>query len=513
MKLALPPKLEIDEIMQMLFSDLLRDNPLAYVLYAFPWGQKNTPLEHFDGPREWQKKELLLIAEHIKENKKRVAEGKEPTVYKLAVSSGRGIGKSTLVSWVVLWMISCHYGSTTIVTANTDAQLTDKTFGEIGRWLTMSINRFFFETTQKSIKAAPWYEKLLKEQLRIDTNYYYANGVLWSAESPEAFAGAHSQVGILLLFDESSEIPEPIWTVSRGFFTEPTVYRFWLSFSNPRSGAGAFYDVFQDVENGWNTRQINSLDVEGIDKSELEEIIRKYGSDSDEARVEVYGEFPAHGDKQFISRSLVSEATTRELFGYTNKDEPLLMAIDPARFGSDSTVIRFRCGRDAKSFPVTEMKGQDNMKVVAAAEQLIHSLNPDAIFCDSGAGAGIIDRLRELGYKVFEVRFGSSPFEDRYFDHRTELWGRMAEWLARGQIDDNKKLKADLCNPRKLFIGREAKIKLESKDEMKRRGIKSPDHADALAMTFHAKVAKKSLNTARGTAHKRYRPERGSVFD
>ncbi len=508
----LPPKADIDECMQMLFSDLFRDNPLAYVLWAFPWSVKGTPLENFKGPREWQRRELQAIADHIKENKARVARGEDPLVYKLAVASGRGIGKSTLVAWIILWFISCHYGSTSIISANTDDQLTNKTYAEIGRWLTMAINKFFFETTQKSIKAAPWYEKLLKEELKIDTGYYYANGVLWNPEAPESFAGAHSQVGMLVLFDESSEIPEAIWTVTRGFFTEKTLYRFWFTFSNPRSNAGPFFDLFQDANNGWNTRQINSLNVEDIDSSELQEIVRRFGEDSDQAKIEVYGEFPSQGDKQFISRSHVAEAVERNLENYSSKDEPLLMGVDPARFGSDSTVIRFRCGRDARSWPVEELKGLDNMKVVARIEQLIYTHNPDAIFIDSGAGAGIIDRLRELGYKVQEVIFGSQASEPRFFDHRTEIWARVREWLPGGMIDDHRKLKTDLTSPLKLYIGRESREKLESKEEMRKRGLKSPDHADALALTFSSKVAKKTLNTARKSKSRRYK-ERSSIFD
>lgn len=512
MKKALPKKEEIDHLMQVMFSEKFRENPLLFVTYAFPWGQKGTPLQNFTGPREWQRLELERIANHIKENKERMKRGENPLVFKLAVSSGRGIGKSALVAWIVLWFLSCHYGGTIILSANTDSQLTDKTFAEIGRWLTMSINSFFFETTQKSIKPAPWYEHILRDELKLDTKYYYANGVLWNPEAPESFAGAHSQIGMMVVFDEASEIPEAIWTVTRGFFTENIPFRFWLVFSNPRSGAGPFFDLFQDAANGWNTQQINSLNVEGIDTTELEEIIRKFGADSDEANVEVYGQFPSQGDKQFISRSVVEEAINRSIENYDNKEEPLLMGIDPARYGSDSTVIRFRCGRDARSWPVEELKGLDNMKVVARVEQLIHQYNPDGVFIDSGAGAGIIDRLRELGYTVHEVIFGSKSTDPRMFDHRSELWDRMRSWLMGGMIDDSRKLKADLANPIKLYVGRESLEKLESKEEMRKRGIKSPDHADALALTFHAKMAKKGLTASRKSRDRRYK-KRQSIFD
>lgn len=508
LKNPLPPKKEIDESMQTIFSDALRDNPYLFVMYAFPWKQKNTPLEKFEGPREWQKEQLLAIAEHIKENKARVARGEEPLVYKLAIASGRGIGKSAMVSWIVLWMLSCHFGSTTIISANTDTQLSDKTFGELNNWLAMAINSYWFEATQKSIKPAPWYKDCLEKQMKIGCQYYYANGVLWSEDNPESFAGAHSQIGMLVIFDESSGIPENIWTVTRGFFTEKTIYRFWCVFSNPRAGAGPFFDVFNTENSGWNTRQINSLDVEGIDKTELEDIIRKFGEDSDEARVEVLGQFPRQGDRQFVSRAIVEEAANRVIERYDHNDA-LLMGVDPARFGDDSTVIRFRSGRDARSIPPLEYKGLDNMQVVQKITQLIYQHNPDAVFIDSGAGAGIIDRLKEMGYKVYEVGFGTSSTEPQYYDHRTELWARMRDWLPGGMIDNHRQLRADLCNPEKELVGRESKEKLESKEKMKRRGIKSPNHGDALALTFHAKVARKDLTTARQNKTKRYRPKKG----
>jgi hypothetical protein len=487
-QVVVPPKADIDDIMQVLYSDQCRDNPLFFVLYAFPWGVPGTTLAHVKGPREWQRRELEKIAEHIAENKKRVARGEMPLVYKLAVASGRGIGKSALVSWLTLWMMSCHYGSTTIISANTDTQITDKTFGEIGRWLTLSINHFFFEVTQKSITAAPWLKERLKADMKIDAKYYYANGVLWNEDNPEAFAGAHNPIGMMVIFDESSGIPQNIWNVAIGFFTEISCYRFWFAFSNPRSGVGAFYDCFYNGHT-WNTRQINSLHVEGVDTTELLELIRKNGEDSDEAKVEVYGQFPRQGTRQFIARDVVKMAKERILEAYDNT-EPLIMGVDPARFGDDATVFYFRRGRDGKSIPFQEYKGKDNMQVVDLVLQAIHNYSPDHIVVDSGAGAGIIDRLKQLGIKVHEALFGSSSNDPQYYDHRTELWGLMLDWLRGAMIPSDPLLEADLCNPEKETQGREDKIKLESKEKMKRRGIKSPNVADALALTFHKKWVK-----------------------
>lgn len=476
--------------MQVMLSDHMLEHPEDFVRWCYPWGQKNTPLERFQGPREWQLEEFTELGRHIRAQKLRMSLGQDPEMYKLAVASGRGPGKSAFVSMLSHWFMSTVMGGTAIVTANTHSQLADKTFGEIGVWLTMAINSFFFEPLSMSIRASDWFEDLLKKELKVGTKYYYCNGVLWQEDNPDAFVGAHSQRGMLVLFDEASGIPDNIYNTTRGFFTEKTLVRIWACFSNPRKNAGTFFDIFEDEKSGWRTRQINSLSVKEIDHAPLEEIIKKYGADSDEARVEVYGQFPRTGDRQFISRAAVREAQERDLFNYNPKDEPLIMGVDPARFGDDATVFRFRKGRDAKSITPQEFRGLDNMKIVDKILQAIHTYNPDHIVIDSGAGAGIIDRLKELKIQVHECIFGSTPNDPQYYDRRTELWGLLRDWLPGSMIDNSKELAQDLCTPEKEHIGREDKIKLESKSKMKRRGVASPNHGDALALTFYKKWVK-----------------------
>jgi hypothetical protein len=253
-----------------------------------------------------------------------------------------------------------------------------------------------------------------------------------------------------------------------------------------------------------------------VDQGVYKEIIEKYGEDSREARVEVRGEFPAQGDRQFISRSIVEDATDRQLERYDDH-AALCMGVDPARFGDDSTVIRFRQGRDARSIPAIMMKGADNMQVANECARLIAQFNPDGVFIDSGAGAGIIDRLKEMGYHVFEVGFGSASQDPRYFDHRTELWARMRDWIGGSMIgnerEEDKKMVEDLVGPEYEFMGREDKIKLESKEKMKARGLPSPDNADALAVTFHAKIARKDWTASRKSIHRANRKAKGVASD
>lgn len=492
------PVKQTEQLMTEMWSPEIKDNPLKWVLFTFPWEQPGTPLANIKGPRQWQRDELNQMAGVISDNKERIRKGDVPLIYQSATVSGRGPGKSALVAWLTLYQMSCQIGSTTIISANTDGQLTNKTFGEIGKWHTLAINNYWFDRIQKAITPMPWLIDVMKKQLKIDSQYYYARGELWNEDEPDSFAGAHNPNGMLLIFDEASGIPKPIWTVSEGFFTDISAYRFWFVFSNPRSNTGPFFSCFHEHRQYWYTRKIDSREVEGLDKGHLEAIVKKYGEDSDEARIEVKGEFPRQGDRQFISRGIVADACVRELEQYDDH-AALLMGVDPARYGDDCTVIRFRRGRDARSIPAIKLKGADNMKVANTCAELIGKFNPDAVFVDAGSGAGIIDRLREMGYKVYEVWFGSASEEPEYADHRTELWGRMRDWLAGAMIDPDQDLIDDFCGPEYEFMGREDKIKLESKEKMKKRGLSSPDNADALAVTFHAKVARKDQNTsARG---------------
>lgn len=499
------------KLMSYLWSEEIKDNPYNFVMFVFPWGKPGTPLANFKEPRAWQKKILLEIADHIKENKARVARGELPTVYQLAVSSGRGIGKSALVGWISLWMMSCILGGTTIIAANTEDQLKSKTWAEIGKWHAMMINTHWFDKLSIELRPAPWFRDALSKQLKLDATYYYAQGQLWSEENPDAFAGAHNYNGMCVIYDEASGIVKPIWTVTKGFFTEPTVYRFWFAFSNPRRNTGAFYECFHALRDFWRRLSIDSRTVEGTDPAVYQSIIDENGEDSDAARVEVKGEFPRQSDDQFISREIVDEAINRKL----EQDDyaALIMGVDPARKGSASTVIRFRQGRNGRVLPPVILKGKDNMAVANRCAELITEFEPDAVCIDTGNGTGIIDRLREMGYKVFEVWFGGESADPQYANKRTEIWAQMKDWLPGGCIDGHEDLKFDLTNIEKRFQKNSDKIRLETKEEMEARHIPSPDHGDALACTFFVKVARKDNKLFKGPRSGKVRMAKDVNYD
>jgi hypothetical protein len=475
------------ELMARLWAPAIKDNPLAFVMYAFPWGVPGTPLENFTGPRKWQRDVLGDLAEHIKQNKGKV----DFDTLREAVSSGRGIGKSALVSWLTIWMLSTRIGSTTIISANSEAQLRSVTWAEITKWLAMSLNSHWFEVSATRLMPAKWITELVERDLKKGTRYWGVEGRLWSAENPDAYAGVHNFDGVMVIFDEASGIEDGIWSVTAGFFTENTPNRFWLAFSNPRRNTGYFYETFHSKREFWKTKVVDARTVEGTDKAVYQQIIDEYGADSSQAHVEVYGEFPNAGDDQFISSGVVDDAMKREK--YKDASAPIVIGVDPARFGADATVIAIRQGRDIVR--IDRHRGDDTMTVVGHIIEVIEEFKPTLVVIDEGGlGAGIVDRLKEQRYKIKGVNFGNKSSQPvMYGNKRAEMWGKMKEWLKTASIPKDRFLKSDLISPMMKPDSR-GTIFLESKKDMKARGLASPDAADAICVTFAFPVAHREYN-------------------
>jgi hypothetical protein len=474
---------EEQELMSQLWSPMLANDPEAFVMFVFPWGQKDTPLERFTGPRAWQREVLREIARHIRTNNSPDA---VMHALRTAIASGRGIGKSALVSWLTLWMLSTKIGSSVVVSANSENQLRKVTWGELTKWATMAINAHWWEPSATNLAPAAWITELVERDLKKGTRYWGAEGKLWSEENPDAYAGVHNHDGMMVIFDEASGIPDSIWSVAAGFFTEPVLHRYWLAFSNPRRPSGYFYECFHAKRDFWATRSIDSRSVEGTDRAIYDQIIAEHGEDSPQARVEVYGQFPSTGDDQFIGPHLANQAAKRPK--YKDPTAPIVLGIDPARGGADSTVIVARQGRDIVE--IRRYKGDDTMTVVGHVIEAIDDFKPALVVIDEGGlGYGILDRLTEQRYKVRGVNFGwKSKNPVMWGNKRAELWGAMREWLRTGSIPDDRQLKSDLTGP-KTKPDSSGKMFLESKKDMKSRGLASPDAADALAVTFAFPVA------------------------
>ena len=477
-----------EELMTDVWSLNIKDDPLNFVRYIFPWNQEGTPLADFSGPRRWQEKILRDVGNHIRKNETMDL----PEMFRLAVASGRGIGKSALVAWLILWFLSTRLGGTIIVTANTEAQLRTRTWAELGKWLTLSLNGHWFQKTATSLKPQQWYEELLVRDLSIDCGYYYAQQQLWSADSPDSFAGSHSFLGCMLIMDEASGIDKNIFSVSEGFFTEPTKNRFWFAFSNPRRNSGPFYDAFHSNRGFWQTEQIDSRDVEETDKQLFQKMLEQYGEDSTVARVEVLGQFPNVDDDTVIPIELARAAVDRDVS--LTASEPIIYGVDVARYGIDQSALCIRQGNTV--FEIKTFKSMDLMQLCGAIKNIYDSATeinkPSEILVDViGLGSGVVDRLAEQGLPVRGINVAESPASKKnYLNLRAELWFSIKDWLTRRdcRLPSDDELIAELVSPMYSYTS-SGKIKIEAKEAMKKRGIKSPDKADALALTMASSAA------------------------
>jgi len=292
--------------------------------------------------------------------------------------------------------------------------------------------------------------------------------------------------------DEASGIPSPIYSVSEGFFSEPTSNRYWFTFSNPRRNTGPFYDSFNSKKRFWQNVQIDSRTVEGTDQKLFQSMIEQYGEDSTVARVEVMGEFPSADDDTVIPLDLVRGAVERDVTLTAN--EPIVWGLDVARFGGDNSALCVRQGNTV--LEIKSFASMDLMQLCGLVKNRYDDSTvmeqPQEILVDViGLGAGVVDRLREQNLPVRGVNVAEAPSTKKnYLNLRAELWFAIKDWLAQRdcRLPNDDELVSELAAPLYKYTST-GKIKIESKDEMRKRGIKSPDKADALALTMASSAA------------------------
>lgn len=446
---------------------------MGFVLFAYPWGEPGSSLDGFPGPDVWQAEFLNDLGAEVK---KRTFDGKNAVApIRMAVGSGHGIGKSTLVAWLVDWIMSTRPGCQGTVTANTFTQLSTKTWAAIQRWTGMCITSHWFNITDDRMYRTA------------QPKSWFCTPQTCKEENSEAFAGQHAlQSSSFYICDEASSVPDKIFEVAEGGMTdgEPMIFLF----GNPTRSTGKFHRVcFGEERERWNSRSIDSRHCAFTNKKEIAEWEYEYGEDSDFFRVRVRGVPPRASDLQFIDSERISNAENRDV--HVMVDEPLVLGIDLARGGEDSNVLSFRRGLDARTIPSMRIKGQDardSMFMVTKIMDVVELYKPAAVFLDATGGSiggPIGDRLRQMGFQVVDVQFGGQAPDGKYANMRSWMWSKMRDWLGQGAIEKDYRLSTDLSGPIAGHNKRD-KLILESKESMKKRGLHSPDDGDALALTF-----------------------------
>ena len=377
----------------------------------------------------------------------------------VSIRSGHGTGKSTIFAWVALWALVCFWDVKIPATAPTAHQLEDILFPEIEKW--------------RARMLEPWRSaiQVKSDKVVMDGTPGFVAARTGRKENPEALQGFHAD-NLIFLIDEASGIPEQIFEVARGALS--TEGARILMAANPTRLTGYFYNSHHKNRDLWTRFQFSCLDSPRVSPAYAKEIAEEYGEDSDMYRVRVLGEFPHASEMQFMPGDVVEAAMGRHLREEMFDFAPVVIGVDVAMFGGDRSVVFLRQGLMSK--------------------MLYQKLSS----------------LRLMNRSPIAFYAGEKGLLENCHNRRTEVWYKMRKWLCDGgAIPDEADLRDDLVGPEYSTNSR-GQLQLERKQDMKKRGLASPDLADALAVTFGAEVrrreARPRFSSASYTADEEYDP-------
>lgn len=411
-----------------------------------------------------------------------------------SVRSGHGVGKSTVEAWTVIWFMVTRPFPKIPCTAPTQHQLFDILWAEVSKWLR--------------------HNKALADEIVWTKEKVYMKGypeewfaVARTASKPDALQGFHAD-DVLYIIDEASGVDDSIFEPVLGALSTPGAKL--LMCGNPTQLSGFFYESHNKNRSSYAAFHIDGRKSSRVSQDFVQTIIRMYGEDSDVFRVRVAGDFPLQEDDIFIPLPLVENSIMTE-FSPRKKPDSIHIGCDVARFGDDRTVIGYKIDEKAEFYK--KRQGQDTMKtaddIVMLGEMLVqrYRLSPDVDdpipvkVDDGGVGGGVVDRLRQMKrnapeklwwLEIYPVIFGQRIKHKHYHDSTTYMMSVVKKLLQPYDEDGHRKpvelilpddddLVAQLSG-RKYGLTETSKIKVESKDAMKKRGRPSPDEADCVLL-------------------------------
>lgn len=440
-------------------------------------------------PDEWQMAALMDLAENPK----------------VAIKSGQGVGKTGLEAVALLWFLCCHPYPRIVATAPTKQQLHDVLWSEVSKWMSKS--------------------PLLSEILKWTKTYIYMVGnekrwfaVARTATKPENMQGFHED-NMLFIVDEASGVADPIMEAILGTLSGEN--NKLLMCGNPTRTSGTFYDAFHADRTLYKNHTVSSADSPRTNKQNIKSLIRKYGRDSNVVLVRVFGKFPEQEDDVFIILAIIEQCGSKIYNLPEDKGMPFIVfGVDVARFGDDETVI-YRNVKGKLNLAV-HRRGQNLMAtvgdIVAQYRKVVREfpeyngriyVNID----DTGLGGGVTDRLREVKreqklHRLFVIPINAAEkietdtkegkeAAEHYNNLTTHMWAVLRDLLEDKQveIEDDADTFAQL-SARKYFMASNGKLELESKKEMKKRNLPSPDRGDAVALSVYLGKIKKYTGSA-----------------
>jgi hypothetical protein len=410
-------------------------------------------------PDDWQCELLRAVA--------------DPEIRRVTCRSGHGVGKSTAVALAAVWHVLMRVPSKTVVTAPTSAQLFDACFAEM-------------KNVAKRLK--PPFADLLeiksdRIELRSQPETTFISCRTSRQEQPEALAGVHSE-NVLLLADEASGISPNVFEAASGSMSGHNATT--VLTGNPTRNTGFFFDTHNRLREDWYTMHVSCVDSPRVADDFVEDMKKRYSEDSPAYHVRVLGNFPPSEEDTVIPVALIESAMNNDI--KVHEDTPAIWGLDVARQGSDSSVLAKRQGPIIH--PLTVWRNLDLMQLTGAVKAEYDAIDnpakrPVEIIVDSnGFGAGVLDRLRELDLPARGLNVSERALQkETYLNLRAELWFKVKSWLEGMDVklprDDG--LWAELAAPRYHFTS-SGKMQVESKEAMKKRGVASPDRADAVAL-------------------------------
>lgn len=393
-----------------------------------------------------------------------------------AVRSCNGAGKTFHVSREALRFLYSFPNSVVINTAPTWTQVENQFW------------RYFRDAYNQAL--IPLGGKLLKTELSIGDTWF-AKGIANNPDNVAGFQGWHAE-NIMMVFDEASGIPIKIWEAAVGAMSGGSMVRF-VVIGNPNSNSGPFYDAFKDPT--FNKIRISAFDIPNViekrpvvpgltDHHFVEEMAVRYGVTSNAYKVRVLGEFPDQASDTLIGLDLIENAFNADRELQNQNDD--IAGLDVARFGDDDSALIRRTGNKAKVEWV--INGNDTMELAGKCAIYLRANKTVKLFIDitGGLGAGVFDRLREqadIAGRVFGVNVAGQPrHPETFINIRIESWDNVREWLRDAVLEKHEGF-YELAQP-KYKVTSAGKMQLESKEDMKKRGVKSPNVGDALALTL-----------------------------
>lgn len=411
-----------------------------------------------------------------------------------ALKASKGPGKSTLLAWVIWWFLATRLHPKVVATSITEDNLSDGLWTELAKW----------QANSEFLKATFTWRKT-----RITCNdspeTWWASARTWpkggdSSQQANTLAGVHAD-NVLFVLDEAGGIPDAVMAAAEGGLANADKAAGreakLLIAGNPTHNEGPLFRACTTEAALWWVKEISGDpdDPQRAPRVSIEwarEQIAKYGRDHDFVRVNVFGKFPRQSSDTLLGPDDVAEAMKRVLPRTVWEKEVKILGVDVARHGDDRTVITLRQG--PVCFAPRILRINDTMQVAGQVSLLFDKHKPDGLFVDMATfGAGVVDRLAQLGYPVVGVDSSANDYDGTYRNKRAAMWFRMAAWVKGGGVLPSlPELTAELTTPRYKFD--EANhLQLEKKADVKKRTGCSPDIADSLAFTFALPVAHREV--------------------